>query len=109
MTDKLTPIERSLVAAASMPAQDARRVLMLICESGMRNVPDGTKPAKSLGEQHYDKREPTINRMQAACDRVLNYAKHETLRNIEKHFRETGMASAEEQEPAVVRLTFDKA
>jgi len=109
MTEKLEPLERALVAAAAMPAPDARRVLMLICENGMRlDVPRGTNQG-SLGEQHYAKREKFIKRMQSACDRVLDYAKHETLRNIEKHFRDTGMSSAEEKQkqPTTARLAFD--
>ncbi len=112
MSEKLTPVSRALVAAAKMPAPQARRILMLICESGMTmDVPQPTQ-----GEIHYSKREKFIKRMKSSCDRVLNYGRHETLRKIEKHFRETSSissASGEETLPSqpsslAVRLTFDK-
>jgi len=107
MTEKLTPIERALVAAAAMSVPDARRVLMLICQGGMTmNAPRGTSP----GDEHYAKREKFIKRIKSAADRVLNYARHETLRNTERHFRETGLKSAEEDQPktTAARITFDK-
>ncbi len=113
MSEKLTPVSRALVAAAKMPAPQARRILMLICESGMTmDVPQPTQ-----GELHYSKREKFIKRMKSSCDRVLNYARHETLRKIEKHFRETSAIQSAESggEPSpkptsslAVRLTFDK-
>ncbi len=112
MTEKLTPISRALIAASKMPAQEARRVLILICESGMRLDPP------TPGEMHYAKREKFIKRMKSSCDRVLNYARHETLRKIEKHFRENSSISSAESggetlpsQPSslAVRLTFDKA
>ncbi len=111
MTEKLSPIERALVAASKMPAPQARRVLMLICESGMTmDVPQPTE-----GEKYFAKREKFIKRMKASCDRVLDYSRHETLRNIEKHFRETSaIKSAEsggppEPRPSLAaRLTFDR-
>ncbi len=111
MTEKLSPIERALVAASKMPAPQARRVLMLICESGMTmDVPQPTE-----GEKHFAKREKFIKRMKSSCDRVLDYSRHETLRNIEKHFRETSaIKSAEsggppEPRPSLAaRLTFDR-
>ncbi len=114
-TEKLTPISRALVAASKMPAHDARRILMLICESGMTmDKPVMQEPTE--GEKHYAKREKFIKRMKSSCDRVLDYARHETLRNIEKHFREnSSIASAESvdgptSQPSslAVRLTFDK-
>ncbi len=90
MSEKLTPVSRALVAAAKMPAPQARRILMLICESGMTmDVPQPTQ-----GEIHYSKREKFIKRMKSSCDRVLNYARHETLRKIEKHFRESPLKSS---------------
>jgi len=101
--EKLNSIERALIAAASMPAHDAREVLRLICEGGMRL----NKPVATEGEIHYARREKFIKRMKSAADRVLNYARHETLRNCEKHFRDTGMASAEENQPTAVRIAFD--
>ncbi len=114
MTEKLTPVSRALIAASQMSAPQARRVLMLICESGMTmEVPQPTP-----GEIHYSKREKFIKRMKSSCDRVLNYARHETLRKIEKYFRENpSITSAESgDEPSIpgkpsslaVRLTFDK-
>ncbi len=112
MTEKLNPIERALVAAAAMPAPQSRAILKLICESGMTmDVPQPTE-----GEKHYSKREKFIKRMKSSCDRVLDYAKHETLSNIEKHFRETAISAAEEKEPTeeerkkslAERLTFEE-
>jgi uncharacterized protein with gpF-like domain len=107
MPEKLNPIERALVAAAAMPAPQARNVLMLICQGGMTMPVE--KPTE--GQKHYAKREKFIHQYKAACDRVLKYAKHETLRNIEKHFREnnhTGISSAESDLPSslAARLTF---
>ncbi len=128
MTEKRTPISRALVAAAKMPAPDARRVLMLICESGLpyakMDLKNGVTTEAdvvlpTLGEIHYSKREKFIKRMKSSCDRVLNYSRHETLRKIEKHFRENppvAISSAESgdarpttQTPSLAaRLTFDK-
>ena len=67
-----------------MTAHDARRVLMLICQSGM--TMDVKQPTP--GDIHYSKREKFIKRMKSSTDRVLDYARHETLRKIEKHFRD---------------------
>jgi hypothetical protein len=108
MTEKLSPIERALVAAAAMPAHDARKVLMLICESGMTTKKDVPQPTQ--GEIHYAKREKIIKRMKSAADRILDYAKHETLRNCEKHFRDNpGIKSAESDDPTLAaNLTFKK-
>ncbi len=110
MSEKLTPVSRALVAAANMPAPQARRILMLICESGMTmDVPQPTQ-----GELHYSKREKCIKRMKSSCDRVFNYARHETLHNIEKHFNETSISSAEEpaeeenKKALAERLAFEK-
>jgi uncharacterized protein with gpF-like domain len=107
MTEKFSPIERALVAAASMPAPQARNVLMLICESGMRLAKPAPQP-ESPGAIHYARREKFIKRMKGAADRVLNYARHETLRNCEKHFRDSAMAAAEETTPTTARIAFDK-
>ncbi len=110
MTEKQTPVSRALIAAAKMPAPQARRILMLICESGMTmDVPQPTQ-----GEIHYSKREKFIKRMKSSCDRVFDYAKHETLHNIEKHFNETGMSASEEpteeekKKALAERLAFEK-
>ncbi len=110
MSEKQTPISRALIAAAQMPAPQARRILMLICESGMTmDVPQPTQ-----GEIHYSKREKFIKRMKSSCDRVLNYARHETLHNIEQHFNETSMSAAEEpteeekKKALAERLAFEK-
>lgn len=105
--EKLTSIERALIAAATMPPPDARNVLRLICYGGMTTTVKVEHP-DSPGAIHYAKREKFINRMQSACDRVLDYAKHETLRNVEKHFRDTGMSSADETTPTSARVTFKK-
>src|SRR5882724_6076491 len=124
LPEKFNSIERALIAAATMTPPDARNVLRLICEGGIQggdaiakhgslHTTGATLAApvvQSEGAAHYAKREKFIQRMQSACDRVLDYAKHETLRNIEKHFRDTGMSSAEEKQkqPTTVRLAFDK-
>jgi uncharacterized protein with gpF-like domain len=96
-------IDRVIKAASVMTIPQARSVLRFVCSVQY----DGWKTA-DLGAWHYVKREKFIKRMKSATDRVLNYARHETLRKVEKHFRDTGMAAAEEQQPTAVRLTFDK-
>src|SRR5882724_2167999 len=101
MSEKLSSIERALVATTAMSTPDARRVLMLICESGTEL---SQTESGSLGIIHFAKRERFIKRMKSAVDRVLDYAKHETLRNCEKHFRDTQIASAEETQPTVSRI-----
>ncbi len=112
MTEKLNPIERALVAAAAMPAPQSRAILKLICESGMTmDKPVQQEPTE--GEKHFAKREKFIRRMKSSCDRVTDYAKHETLRKIEKHFRDnSAIETAEGDAPLptslAVRLTFDK-
>src|SRR5258705_11862543 len=119
---KRTPIERALVAASGMGPPDARSVLMLICQAGIKGggvnatvvrEPGSTLAApivQSEGAAHYARREKIIKRTKAACDRVIDYAKHETLRKVEKHFRETGVASAEGDEPKTLaeQLAFKK-
>ncbi len=116
MTEKLSPIARALRAASQLEdTKAARRIVMLICESGMKlDKPAPQDPTE--GEKHYAKREKFIKRMKSSTDRVLNYARHETLRNIEKHFRDNQSMSAAESgdaptEPGAslaARLTFDK-
>jgi len=123
LPEKFNSIERALIAAATMTPPDARNVLRLICEGGIQggdaiakhgslHTTGATLAApvvQSEGAAHYAKREKFIQRMQSACDRVLDYAKHETLRNIEKHFRDTGIKSAEgETTPTTARITFKK-
>ncbi len=110
--EKLNSIERALVAASTMPAPDARRILRFICEAGMTTAKEVEQPTP--GQVHYSKREKFINRMRSSCDRVLNYARHETLRKIEKHFRESPPIHSAEGDPApsgslAARLTFDRA
>ncbi len=120
--EKMNSIERALIAAASMAPSDARNVLRLICEGGMTTV-HGVDVVRvgnlteepSEGEIHYAKREKFIKRMKSSTDRVCDYARHETLRNIEKHFRENPqhIKSAEggdESKPSSLasRLTFDR-
>src|SRR5882757_10856541 len=116
-------LRRVFAAAALMPVGDARNVIamaMKTIEGGGVNATGNSKSESTLavpvvqseGAAHYAKREKFINRIQSACDRVLDYAKHETLRNVEKHFRDTGMAGADEpiQEtsPTIARITFKK-
>ncbi len=110
MTEKLSPISRALVAASRMQAPDARSVLMLICEAGMR-MDKPVEQTPTEGEIHYAKREKFIKRMKSSTDRVLNYARHETLRKIEKHFRANPPISSAEGDPPeslAARLTFDR-
>jgi hypothetical protein len=35
-TEKLTPIEQALISASELPPQEAQKVLMMICENGLR-------------------------------------------------------------------------
>jgi hypothetical protein len=108
MNAKLNPIERALVAAAGMAAPDSRSVLMMICASGMTTAKTVEQPTP--GQLHYSKREKIIKRTKGACDRIIDYAKHETLRNVEKHFRETAVVSAEgDPKTLAVKLAFKKA
>ncbi len=110
--EKMNSIERALVAAASMAPSDARNVLRLICEGGMTTTVALNEPSE--GDRHYAKREKFIKRMKSSTDRVCDYARHETLRNIEKHFRENPQhiksAEGEDAKPSslAARLTFDR-
>ena len=108
--EKMNSIERALVAAASMAPSDARNVLRLICEGGMTTTVALNEPSE--GDKHYAKREKFIKRMKSSTDRVCDYARHETLRNIEKHFRDNPQhinAADEESKPSLAaRLTFDR-
>jgi uncharacterized protein with gpF-like domain len=114
MTEKLSPIARALrVASGLEDTQAARRIVMLICESGMKlDKPVQNDPTE--GEKHYAKREKFIKRLKSSADRVFDYAKHETLHNIEQHFNETSMSAAEdptdeEKKKALAeRLAFNK-
>ncbi len=99
------------MAASRMQAPDARSVLMLICEAGMTmDKPVPQEPTE--GEKHYAKREKFIRRMKSSVDRVTDYAKHETLRKIEKHFRVNppvkGAEGDQDTGSLAARLTFDK-
>lgn len=55
-----------------------------------------TVPQPTEGQKHYAKREKSINRMRSSVQRICDYAKYETLRNIEKHFRETSPVKSAE-------------
>lgn len=114
-TEKLTSIERALIAASTMDAHRARDVLMLICQSGLKDViPKGRM---TRAESIHRKRAATAETYRDSIKRVLDYAKHETLRNVERHFRTaiqaadsspTSQPDNEPQSPAV-RTTFNKA
>ena len=107
--EKMNSIERALIAAASMPAPESRRILKLICEAGM--TLDKPAPQPTEGEKHFAKREKIIRRMKSAADRVIDYAKHETLRNVETHFRTNPAVKAGEDDPSPTlpdRLAFKK-
>ncbi len=112
--EKMNSIERALVAAASMAPHDARNVLRLICEGGMTTTVTLNEPSE--GDKHYAKREKFIKRMKSSTDRVVDYARHETLRKIEKHFRanppihgaEGGTVEDPQPSSLAARLTFEK-
>lgn len=109
MPEKLSPISRALVAATTMDADHARAVLMLICKQGLTDViPRGRM---SRAESIHRKRANTAGLFEDSIQRVLSYAKHETLRNVERHFRTVIKAAANPNDPkdqSTVRLTFDK-
>ncbi len=111
--EKMNSIERALIAAASMAPSDARNVLRLICEGGMTETVKVNEPTE--GDKHFAKREKLIRRMKSSVDRVTDYAKHETLRKIEKHFRDNPPITSSTESDAenapkslAARLTFDK-
>lgn len=109
MPEKLSPIERALCAASQMNAHESRRVLMLICSGGMTMEPV-KQPTE--GEKHYARREKFIKRMKSACDDALEAAKHETLRNVRKHFRAKPPAikgaESSDTNSLPARLTFNR-
>lgn len=100
-------LRRVFLAAARMQVGEARHVISTAVKAleAEMEVPQPTE-----GEKHYAKREKSIRRTKAACDRVLKYAKHETLRNIERHFRATSaIQGAEGPKPGLAaRLTFKR-
>jgi hypothetical protein len=107
--EKMNSIERALVAAATMAPPDARNVLRLICEGGMTTV----QKAEPLtpGQIHYAKREKIIRRMKSSADRILDYAKHETLRNVERYHGDavsTMHSAAGDNDKLAKRLAFDR-
>ena len=107
--EKLNSIERALIAAAVMAPSESRRIVKLICEAGMTTAKE--VPQQSEGDKHFAKRDPMIKRMKSAADRVIDYAKHETLRNCETHFRTNPAVKAGEDDPSPTlpdRLTFKK-
>jgi uncharacterized protein with gpF-like domain len=75
-----TAMIHQIIAAAvrlsrTNPAR-ARAIIAIICRAGA-----------SPAEEHYTKRKRVMDRFQKTIDRHLAYAKHETLRNVERHFR----------------------
>jgi uncharacterized protein with gpF-like domain len=107
-------ITRAIMAAASMPVWQARQVIALLCQAEM-TTEQNVEQKPTEGQKHYAKRAKIINRVQGAANRILDYARHETLRNCEKHFRQTAaIASAEEiqpsetLEPLAARITFER-
>jgi uncharacterized protein with gpF-like domain len=112
ITDKITPVERALIAAASMPSPQARHILMLLCQAGMTtDKPVEQSKISEEGAAHYEKRRKFINRFKTTIDRHLDYARHETLRNCERYFGDalSSMYAAEgKTNTLAARLTFDK-
>lgn len=90
---------------------------MMICQSGMTMPVEMPAPEPTEGEKHYARREKFIRRTKSAVDRVCDYARHETLRNIENHFRDSPPLKGAEGDPSTLepdkgslaaRLTFDR-
>jgi hypothetical protein len=79
-------ISRALRAAAAMPAPQARAVVRMLAAE----VPlcCAAAKGKTLAERHYAQRKPVIAAMQSAIQRHLDFAKHETLRKLEKAARQ---------------------
>jgi uncharacterized protein with gpF-like domain len=72
---------RFLRAAAAMPVGRARAILAcIVCSTQPLN-----HSTTQLSAAYYAKRIPVIARFKRAIDRHLNYARFETLRNIETH------------------------
>lgn len=104
--EKLTSIERALVAASTMDAPRARAILMLICKGG-DVMPKGRM---TRAESIHRKREATGKMFEDSIGRCLDFAKHETIRNVERNFRTVLKAaddSPEVSKQPTVRLTFD--
>lgn len=99
-------LRRIFLAASRMDAGQARQVITLAIKAL-------EAPQQSEGDKHYARRKKFIDRMKGSVERVVNYARHETLRKIEKHFRDNppikGAAKDPEKKPLAKRLTFDKA
>lgn len=108
----MRPIESALLRrAAALPARLARpavaSILSIICKRGLSDViPRGRM---TRAEAIHRKRMVTAKMFEDSILRVLKYAKHETLRNLERHSRATIASAAEKKEPPKVTIVFDPA
>ena len=105
-------LRRVFAAAAHMNPGQARQVINLSIKAleAEMEVPQPTE-----GERAFAKRVKSIERIDKTVRRICAYAKHETLRNIEKHFRNnpgiTGASeSGEDAKPSslAARLAFKR-
>jgi hypothetical protein len=92
-----------------------RHLLGLLCKGDPDAIPRGRM---SRAESIHRKREATGELFEDSIGRVLKYAKHETLRNVERHFRtvikagsgaplEAADAPSVDPNRPAVRITFD--
>ncbi|MDD5349502.1 MAG: phage minor head protein [Chthoniobacteraceae bacterium] len=75
-------LKQMLAFAAKQPPAKARAFVRALCP-----LCCGEQKTPPLAAQHFEKRQHAITAMQSAIRRHLDYAKHETLRKIEKAFR----------------------
>lgn len=106
-------LEAVLARASSMPAPLARSALQSAISITSKGGLDDVIPRgrMSRAESIHRKRETTGRMFEDSIGRVLKYAKHETLRNMERHFRTVIKAAGapppvDPNRPAV-RITFD--
>jgi uncharacterized protein with gpF-like domain len=97
-------LSRILGAAASLSPSQSRALISLICKGPSDVIPRGRM---SRAESIHRKRATTAKTMEETIGRVLGYAKHETLRNLERHHRATIEAADKKTETPTVRATFD--
>ncbi len=65
----------------------------------------GSTPAGQLARQQIAKQDNVSAKFQAVIARVLGYAKHETLRNLDRRFRAANIAN--EDQPDSIRIAFN--
>lgn len=90
----LQQLRRTLTVAATLEPMQARAVVaMLLGNPLVCGAREDHK--QSLAEAHWNSRQPVIQGFRDTLKRHLDYAKHETLRNLE-HFRLRAFASSRE-------------